>query len=264
MSDNVGKKWEQSFHEQDAALTAGASSAYEIKGVPKSFFTSYSQSPYIELLVKYAKLKKGSTILEAGCGSGKLSVVLATMGFKVTALDFSKKMLKNVESLKKQAEKHFGKLQMDFVQGDLGDLKLTKKYDAVFNEGVVEHWLDHQDRIHVISQMKKVTKKDGTVAVFVPNGANPFHFWWVATRFSGYMSAPKMTRYSTKKLKNELKAAGLKKIETDGFDTYYSFNKWPRLPLLDYPIGYLEKHHKPAKPIREFLGTMIAAMGKNK
>src|SRR3990167_3707279 len=143
MSENVGKKWEQSFHEQD--------SAYQIQGVTKEFFESYANSPYIQRFVKYAKLKKGDWLLEAGCGSGKLSVVLATMGFKVTALDFSKEMLKNVLALTKEAEKYYGKLTLEAVQGDLGELKLKRKYQAVFNEGVVEHWLKASDRIHVIS-----------------------------------------------------------------------------------------------------------------
>lgn len=255
MSDNLGKKWEQSFHEQDAA--------YEYNSVDKNFFEAYQQSQYVQLMLKYAKLKKGDRVLEAGCGSGKLSVVLATMGYQVTAMDFSKTMLKNVLNLKNQAENHFGKIDLEAVQGDLGDLKLKDKYKLVFNEGVVEHWLNRPDRVHVIAQMKKVTSKGGTVAIFVPNAANPLHFWWVVSRFSGYTSAPKMTRYSTGKLKREMKEAGLKKLQSDGIDVYYTFNKWPHLPLVDFPLGYLEKHYRPAKAVREWLGTNIVGLGTN-
>lgn len=255
MPDKLGDKWEQSFHEQKEA--------YEYPDVDKFFFEAYQKSPYVQLMVDYAKLKKGDHILEAGCGSGKLSVVLATMGYKVTAMDFSKTMLQNVKNLAKQAEKFFGKLDIDTAQGDLGNLKLKDKYKLVFNEGVVEHWLDRKDRIHVMGEMKKVTAKGGTVAVFVPNAANPLHFWWVATRFSGYISAPKMTRFSTRKLKNELKEVGLKKLQSDGIDAYYTFNKWPHLPMVDHPLGYLEKHHKPPKAVREWLGTNIVALGTN-
>lgn len=253
MTDSVGKKWEQSFHE----------GSYVTSALGKDFFLSYAESKYIQLMIKFSGIKKGDWVLEAGCGSGKLSVVLATMGYKVTALDYSEQMLKNVAELAKEAESYFGKVNIEFKQGDLGNLELAKKYKLVFNEGVVEHWLKRGDRVHVIGQMRKVTEKGGTVAVFVPNGVNPLHFWWVATRFSGYYSAPKMTRYSTAKLRKEMAEAGLEDFQTDGIDAYYTFNKWPRLPILDYPIGYAEKHFAPPKYLREIFGTNIVCMGKN-
>lgn len=253
MSDNVGDKWEQSFHDD----------SYKIEKVGKEFFLSYHNSEYVKLMIQHSGIKKGDKVLEAGCGSGKLSVVLATMGYDVTALDFSPRMLRNVEELKKEAEEYFGKLKLNTEQGDLGDLKLRDKYKLVFNEGVVEHWLDRDDRIHVIKEMRKVTTRDGSVAVFVPNGYNPLHFWWVATRFSGYYSAPPMTRYNTNKLKHEMEEAGLKDFYTDGIDVYYTINKWPHLPFFDYPIGFAEKNLKLGKEIREMLGTNIVCIGKN-
>lgn len=251
-ADKIGQKWEKSFHDH----------SYEIKQVGKEFFESFADSKYIKLMVNYSGIKKGDRVLEAGCGSGKLSVVMATLGYKVTALDFSERMLKNVWALKQEAQKYFGRLDLECVRGDLGNLKLPTTYDLVFNEGVVEHWLNKEDRAQVIKEMVKVTKTGGRVAVFVPNGGNPLHFWWVVSRYSGYTSAPKMTRYNTNILKKEMEEAGLKDLYTDGLDVYYTFNKWPHLSLLDYPIGYIEKRMLPPKWLREVLGTNIVCLGR--
>ena len=56
--------------------------------------------------------------------------------------------------------------------------------------------------------------------------------------------------------------AGLKDLKTNGFDAYFSINKWPHLALFDYPLGYFEKHFTLPKFIREGLGVSILCLGK--
>ena len=102
------------------------------------------------------------------------------------------------------------------------------------------------------------------MAFFAPNGANPLHFWWVLSRYPGYTSAPKMTRYSSAKLRKEMQVAGLTDLYTVGFDVYYTLNKWPHLKILDYPLGFMEKHFPAPKGIREILATNLVCLGKNK
>jgi ubiquinone/menaquinone biosynthesis C-methylase UbiE len=252
MADNVGKKWQKAF----------THASYSTPTVPKEFFLRLQQSPYLTSMLAYSGLKKGDKVLEAGCGSGKWAVTLATLGYEVTAMDYAPTILKQVDKLLKQAENYFGKLKLKTMVDDLNDLKTKDEYGLVFNEGVVEHWLAKDERQHVIKQMTKVTRKGGTVAIFVPNGAHPLHFWWVVSHYSGYFSAPPMTRYSTRKLKKEMTQVGLKSVQTNGFDAYFSVNKWPHLKTLDYPLGYLEKHYPLPKVIREGLGTSIVCFGK--
>lgn len=251
-SVDIAKEWEKILSPH----------SYEITQTSKEFYLDLQNSNYVKIMIKYSGIKKGGKIFEAGCGSGKYSVTLATMGYDVTAMDYTDSILKNVNALKQQAEKFFGKLPLKTVKDDLRDLKTKETYDLVFNEGVVEHWLGREERVGVIKQMVKVTRKGGTVAIFLPNGKNPLHPWWELSRFPGYLSAPPMTLYDVKKLSSEMKEAGLSDFYTDGLDVYYFINKWPRLPVLDYPLGFLEKNLPLPKPLREKLGTIIACLGK--
>lgn len=252
MTENIGDKWQKVF-------THGS---YSTPEVTKEFFLGLQSSPYLKVLLAYAQPKKGALVLEAGCGSGKWAVTLATLGYQVVAMDYSLAILKEVEKLKKQAEKYFGKIDLQTWADDLNNLKIKDRFDIVFNEGTVEHWLKKEERLHVIKEMKKVTKKGGTVAIFVPNGAHPLHFWWVVSHYSGYFSAPPMTRYSTRKLKREMNEVGLRDLQTNGFDSYFSLNKWPHVKLFDYPLGYLQKHYPPPKIIQELMGSGIVCLGK--
>ena len=253
MTSSVAKNWEEVFKHH---------SAYETADVGKEFFLRYQKSAYVQSMLNFAKIKKGK-ILEAGCGSGKFSVTLATLGFEVWALDYSDKVLENVKKLAAAAEVFFGPLKLNLLKGDLTNLSLKRNFfDITFNEGVIEHWLIKKERLDVIKQMMSVTKVDGIIAIFVPNGFHPFHKWWVFSSFRGYLTAPQMTLYSVNKLKKEMQEVGLAALESDGFDSYYSINKWPRISLFDYPIGFLEKNIKPPKFFRETFGLNIGGFGK--
>lgn len=253
VSKDIAKEWEKVLSPH----------SYEIKGVDKQFFLDLQGSKYVKMLLNYSGIEPGADILEAGCGSGKFSVTLATLGYRVVAMDYADSILENVSDLKKQAERYFGEIDLRLVKDDLRNLKTKNSFDLIFNEGVVEHWLDKEERLNIIKQMKKVAKKGGTVAIFVPNGKNPLHPWWEWSKFPGYLSAPPMTIYGVEKLKKEMEESGLKDLITDGLDTYYFLNKWPRLPLLDYPLGFLDKYFPLPKGFREKLSTNIVCLGKN-
>lgn len=252
-SRDIAKEWEKVLSPH----------SYQIRGVDKQFFLDLADSKYVKMMLNYASLGRGAEVLEAGCGSGKFSVTLATMGFRVVALDYTDSVLENVLSLKKQAERYFGEIDLRVMKDDLRNLEIKNSFDLIFNEGVVEHWLDKEERLNVIKQMKKVAKKGGTIAIFVPNGKNPLHSWWEWSKFPGYLSAPPMTIYGVEKLRKEMEEAGLKNLLTDGLDTYYFINKWPHLQLLDYPLGFLEKYFPPPKNWREKLSNNIVCLGKN-
>ncbi|MER9191513.1 class I SAM-dependent methyltransferase [Mesorhizobium australicum] len=72
-------------------------------------------------------LRQGSSVLELGCGYGRIANRLAARGARVTGLDISPILLK-------KAEAHAGELRVDveYVRGDMRSLPWRDRFDAAF------------------------------------------------------------------------------------------------------------------------------------
>lgn len=255
MRERTGEEWERVFRENPLL--------YRPDVVDERFFEKFIKSRYIRIMVRFAQIKGGEEILEAGCGSGKFSVCLAILGCKVTALDFSRQMLGNTRILSEIAASYFGKLNLRTIRQDLNTLDISSDtFDVTFNEGVVEHWLDKKQRIHIISEMVRVTKKGGAVIIFVPNGRHLLYYWWKLTRYPGYVGSPEMFCYDAVELREEMKAAGLTSIETDGIDPFLSLSQWPTNCFFSHVTTAFGKVISLPRRIREKFGVNIVALGR--
>lgn len=102
-----------------------------------------------EFLKKIESLNP-KTLLEAGCGSGIMSVYFSKQGIRTTALDRDTQVL---EIAKKSADSLGG--AVEFVAGDLFKLPFTTDaFDAVFSQGVLEHFQDELIRSAVLEQLR--------------------------------------------------------------------------------------------------------------
>lgn len=106
----------------------------------KNTFVNYSD--YYDLLYKdkdYSKeaifiadeLKKhginnGALLLELGCGTGQHANLLSEYGYQVTGVDFSQSMI-DIAREKNQSKKQ------NFIQGDIRNINLDRKFDAVIS-----------------------------------------------------------------------------------------------------------------------------------
>lgn len=253
----VGAEFEKRFRQ--------CPDAYAAEQVDLSFLLRFRRSPWIRLILRYAQIQGGERVLEAGCGSGKFSVALASYGCRVIALDFSRRMTMNARRLKETAEAIFGPLSENFVQGDLNCLPFDDgSFELTLNEGVVEHWLKEEERLAVIAEMVRVTKPGGSVAIFVPNGCHPLHHWWEWSGYPGYQESPPMTLYSAAKLRREMEQAGCYEVETDGIGAWASLYQWPNSALLRYPFGFANRYLPLPKALRERLGAHLLAIGRKK
>lgn len=120
----------------------------------------------IELIIE--NTPKGGRILEAGCGTALLSLILADYGFEVTALDLREEVLEYARS-----KVHLNNIELNFMQGDI--LKLSslfeKQYfDVVCHSGVMEHF-SNEDIVKSLSEQKFISKK---VIFNVPNNRTKF------------------------------------------------------------------------------------------
>ena len=71
----------------------------------------------------------GRSVLELGCGTGRVTIALARHGFDVTGIDNSPDMLRQLRRNREQAGVLRGPLRL--VQGDMRDFSLERKFDAV-------------------------------------------------------------------------------------------------------------------------------------
>jgi SAM-dependent methyltransferase len=228
----VGQIWDEHFQAQEHAYRLE-------KGLP--FLRKFIRSPFIQDILRYANLKRNAKVLEVGCGSGKFSFCFALLGCDVTALDFSTTILQNVAASREKLEQETGRLSLTLHHGDLEKLDLpSESFDLVFNEGVIEHWLDHSDRRAVIAQMVRVARPGGTVAVIVPNGFHPLINYW-ERHAPGYLSAPPMVHYHPDLLSTDLQTVGLEQIKIDGLYAWRTLDYWPTSNVRRLAGGALQR-----------------------
>lgn len=113
-------------------------------------------------------ISPSSKILEAGCGSGKASIVLGE-ALDITLLDISAEALKFADLIARR----FGSSKVKFQEGDIFNLPFKDmEFDFVWNVGVIEHY-ETQQAIQIVANMINATKKGGHIAVGVPNFKSP-------------------------------------------------------------------------------------------
>jgi SAM-dependent methyltransferase len=115
----------------------------------------------IDLIIK--NTPNNGRILEAGCGTALMSIILSDYGYHVTALDNSVQVL---EFARKKIIFH--DLKLDFVHGDilnLSNIFPKKHFDTVCHSGVMEHFTD-EDIVKGFSEQRMISHK---VVFKIPN-----------------------------------------------------------------------------------------------
>ena len=79
---------------------------------------------FIDNIVEYIDLKKGSQILDLACGIGRHSIYLDKIGFKVVGTD---KSPNNIKKAKASSNQSLSFLQMEMIDDTY------HKYDCIFN-----------------------------------------------------------------------------------------------------------------------------------
>ena len=127
----------------------------------------------IPFMYKNLNLKEGSNILEIGCVDSRVSIELASLGYKVTGYDLR--------------DYSFSHPNFRFIKGDFLKNNFPDEYfDGVIAISTIEHCgieiygstsLDDADR-RVIDEIYRVLKKKGRFIITVPfglRGQNPFY-----------------------------------------------------------------------------------------
>ncbi len=134
----------------------------------KDDFSSYWWKEYYSEITEHVNCffldKENKSILEAGSGSGKASMLLDKR-IKKTLLDISEDALKYA----KHTAKKFDVNNLEYVEADIFKMPFSNKnFDFTWNIGVLEHY-ESKEVISILREMIRVTKNDSNVSVGIPN-----------------------------------------------------------------------------------------------
>lgn len=120
--------------------------------------THWAEAPGIaDAVCKIAGLSKGSSILDAGCGPGRVSVEFALLGLNVTGVDLIQAEL---DAAKDTADDEGVKLNL--IKADLRDFSTDKKFDCAVNLYTSFGYCDSiEDDFKILQQIAKSVKDDG-------------------------------------------------------------------------------------------------------
>lgn len=113
-----------------------------------------SKKRLIELII--SETPKGGKILEAGCGTADLSIILNGCGFVVTALDLSADVLEYAKKKTISGLNPIGFIQADILS--LSSIFGKKHFDTVCHSGVMEHFSD-RDIKKALKEQRIIAKK---------------------------------------------------------------------------------------------------------
>jgi SAM-dependent methyltransferase len=106
----------------------------------------------------------GQPILELACGSGRVTIPLAKLGFDITGIDISSSMLE----LGKLKDRNFSHI---FQIGDMRSFELNRKFKFIFiPTQSFQHLLSKKDVEDCFSAVKKHLTEDGVflIQIFTP------------------------------------------------------------------------------------------------
>jgi SAM-dependent methyltransferase len=110
-----------------------------------------------------AELPAGSRLLEVGCGSGTTAVLLADMGFLVTAVDLDETLVARMAK-RYSAWAESGRLQVQAA--DMTALPWDRRsFDLAYHQGVLEHFPDEV----IVRALREQRRVAGKLIFDVPN-----------------------------------------------------------------------------------------------
>jgi 2-polyprenyl-3-methyl-5-hydroxy-6-metoxy-1,4-benzoquinol methylase len=89
------------------------------------YYQSWLYAPYIKSLISYCGLKKGASILDAGCGQGFFSWLFSKNGMEVHGIDIS-------ETRIHEARKLYGHLGVTYSVSNIETAVFPEQFDCIF------------------------------------------------------------------------------------------------------------------------------------
>jgi len=236
-ADNLLDKWYEEKHKIKKKYLG-------VKDLYKSWAKEYDTDVNLAIFLEEKQTKKifrwkNKDILDLGCGTGRYAISLAKKN-NVTALDFSKEMLKIA---KNKAKKQ--KVKINFKQGDIVKYKPKQKYDIILSMLVQDHIKDIKPLINVIGKASKI----GT-ELFITN-MHPYHTYKavVLNNSRGQIRFTQTTNQYYHPLEEYLKLLGKKGFILVGYKDIIFEGKYKKIKKFEYLHSML---HRPVSVLYRF------------
>ncbi len=110
--------------------------------------------PFYEALAR----ESGGPVLELACGTGRIAIPLARLGFDVTGLDI-------VPGMIEQARAKSAGLRIEWVVGDCCDFRLDRRFGLAFMTGhAFQHFLDRSSQEAMLARVREHLAPGGIFA----------------------------------------------------------------------------------------------------
>ncbi len=125
----------------------------------------------VDFIVELFKLAPSAKILDVGCGVGRHAIELARRGFRVTGLDFSRRMVAVATERAKKAG-----VAVKFVHGDARIMKFNPQFDAALSlcEGAFGIMENDEQNIAILKNIYRALKRGGQLLLNVLNASFVF------------------------------------------------------------------------------------------
>ncbi|MGG0453910.1 class I SAM-dependent methyltransferase [Priestia megaterium] len=159
--------------EQKSIVRNYFTQAYSEKTPSKHEWTAGTASPELIELVWNQNIKKGSKVIEVGCGIGTEAVFLAVRDMEVSAVDISESAIKTA----KQLADVYG-VNVDFRVADALSLPFdNNEFDVFCDQGCFHH-LTNEERPLYVKEILRVLKPGGMLVLRcfsdkIPGGPQP-------------------------------------------------------------------------------------------
>ena len=135
--------------------------------------------PHIAFALDFLSIGKNTqTIFDLGCGLGMQSIIFASLGAKVTAVDISGEAISLCNKRKLYYEKKLNmELDIDFIQCDYRLAKandFSSKFDSVFSMSAFSHIYPMENTVQLTSS---ILKQDAKIYLYEKNPNHLFHIY---------------------------------------------------------------------------------------
>lgn len=197
-------------------------------------------------------VREGGSVLDAGCGNGRLLEAFKNKKIEYTGVDSSKNLIQLAEAKYQELNQKSKIKNPKFIVADILDLSQIKnKFDWVFSIAALHHFPGEDLQVKALSEMKNKIKENGKIVISVwklwnqPKylkliakfaalkifGKNKMGFGDIIFDWGGEKGRKKSQRYyhafRKRELKKIIKKAGLKieKIYQEKYDYYVILTK---------------------------------------
>lgn len=124
---------------------------------------------FIEALLKRQGIESGSTVLDAGCGTGRYAIELAKRGYLVFAVDRSPELLAVAQTRDRDAAD-----RVEFMTADLLDATFPRRFGVVLCRGVLNDFVEDRSRSSVFRNFAAWLRPGGVLVFDVREWTRTF------------------------------------------------------------------------------------------